>query len=111
MDLQAKYQDNVLVLAVEGRIDGTNAGELESATNSAIKEDDKAVVLNLQELTYISSAGLRSILITAKNLSARQAKFALSNIPANIMEIIKIAGFDKIISVYEDLNSAISAVK
>lgn len=110
MELQSARESNVLIVDVAGRIDGVNAGDFESSLRETINEDDKAVVLNLEGLSYISSAGLRSILITAKNLGRRQSKFALCQVPSNIMEIIKIAGFNKIITVHDSRDEATSAL-
>ena len=109
MDLTPDRNGSVLVISVNGRIDGVNAREFESSLSEMIA-DDKAVALNLAELSYISSAGLRSILITAKNLSSNSAKFALCSIPANIMEIVKVAGFDRIIDIHDNPEAAVAAL-
>ena len=100
-----------MVIQVRGRIDGINAQEFDESLNETINESDKAIVLNLENLLYISSAGLRSILLIAKALKNRGAKFALCSLPDSIMEIVKIAGFDKIIDVYGTEAPAIDAVK
>lgn len=109
MELTSEHKGPVLMISVSGRIDGVNAREFESSMSDIITSDDKAVVLNLAGLSYISSAGLRSILITAKNLSTNNAKFSLCAIPSNIMEIVKVAGFDRIIDIKDDQDSAIAA--
>lgn len=109
MELNSEHNGPVLIISVSGRIDGVNAREFESSMSDIISSEDKAVVLNLAELSYISSAGLRSILITAKNLSTNNAKFALCAIPSNIMEIVKVAGFDRIIDIKDDQATAIAA--
>ena len=110
MELKSEHNGPVLLISVDGRIDGVNAREFESSVGDIISNEDKAVVLNLAGLSYISSAGLRSILITAKNLSTNNAKFALCSIPSNIMEIVKVAGFDRIIDIKDDQDTAIAAL-
>lgn len=94
-----------------GRIDGINAQAFDESLNETINESDKGIVLNLENLLYISSAGLRSILLIAKALKNSSAKFALCALPDSIMEIVKIAGFDKIVDVYGTEALAINAVK
>ena len=54
----------------------------------------------------MSSAGLRTILMTAKRMQAQQTKFSLCSLQTNIKEIMQIAGFDRIISVVEDVAAA-----
>ena len=71
-----------------------------------IGSDDSGVVIGLNDLSYISSAGLRSMLMIAKSLSQRKIGFALHSVPESILEIIKIAGFDRIIDVVDDYGQA-----
>ena len=77
MDVTTERQDGVLSAQVGGRIDSANAVEFEEAIKTAIEESDRAVILDFEKLTYIGSAGLRAILLTAKTLENRNAKFAL----------------------------------
>ena len=94
-----------------GRIDGVNAQEfqenLDQKTESS--SDSQAVVLDLEHLSYISSAGLRSILVIAKTLKNKQIKFSMCTLPDPILEIIQITGFDKIIDIHESRSVAVAA--
>ena len=76
MDVTTERQDGVVSAQVGGRIDGSNAAEFEEAIRTAIEESDRAVILDFEKLVYISSAGLRAILLTAKSLGNRNAKLA-----------------------------------
>ena len=91
-------------------MDGITAREFEDAMKAAISESDHAVIVDLEVLSYISSAGLRAILLTAKDLWNRDAKFALSSLPAPIREVVEIAGFDKIIEVYASKAAALASL-
>ncbi len=110
MEVGVERQEGTLVAKAQGRIDGINASEFEQALRQAIAEDDKAVVLDLAELSYISSAGLRAILLIAKLLSQRGAKFGLCELSAPIREVFEISGFDKIVSIHQSRADAVSAV-
>ena len=68
MDVTTERQDDVLSAQVGGRIDGSNTAEFEEAIRTAIEENDRAVIMASEKLVYISSAGLRAILLTAKSL-------------------------------------------
>ena len=68
MDVSAERQDGVLSVRVEGRIDGANARQFEEAVRTAIEDGDRAVILDFEQLVYISSAGLRAVLMTAKSM-------------------------------------------
>ena len=80
MDLTTERSDNVLSVDVKGRIDGSNAVAFEEAVRNALDETDRAMIMDFGELAYISSAGLRVILLTAKSLQSqgRQAGAVLS---------------------------------
>ena len=110
MNVYATRYDSVLVAEISGRIDGMNAADFEKALSDCMSDSDTAVILDLSALNYISSAGLRSILLTAKNLSKQDAKFKLCEVPDPILEIIKIAGFDRIIDVVDTRDNALDSV-
>ena len=80
MEVRTERQDGTLVAEVEGRIDGVTAREFEDTMKSAISEEDAAVIMDLEGVSYVSSAGLRAILLIAKDLGKRDAKFALCSL-------------------------------
>ena len=110
VELQADQIEGILVISVAGRIDGLNAQEFHDNLDREISGSDNPVVLDLEKLSYISSAGLRSILLIAKTLQGRNTRFILCSLPDPIKEIFEIAGFDKIINVLESRSDAIAAI-
>ena len=95
---------------VGGRIDGTNASEFEEAIRTAFEESDRAVIVDFEKLVYISSAGLRAILLTAKSLDNRNAKFALCSLSDQIREVFETSGFDKIIAIHSSKAEALASL-
>ena len=110
LELQADQIEGALIISVAGRIDGMSAQEFHQNLDKEIGGSDNPVVLDLENLSYISSAGLRSILLIAKTLQGRKTKFMLCSLPGPIKEIFEIAGFDKIISVLESRSDAIATI-
>lgn len=110
-DLKAEELGHALVINVAGHVDSVNMRQFRSGLEQEIQSHDgPAVILDLEDLSYISSAGLRSILLVAEALSRRSKKFALCSLPSSILEIIQTTGFDNIIDVYVSRSSAIDAV-
>ena len=70
----------------------------------------KVAILDLEQLSYISSAGLRVILMTAKGLERREVKFGICSLSESIQEVFQISGFDKIIPVNSSQAEAIQAL-
>ena len=110
MDVTTERQDGVLSAQVGGRIDGTNASEFEEAIRTAIEESDRAVIVDFEKLAYISSAGLRAILLTAKSLDNRNAKFALCSLSDQIREVFETSGFDKVIAIHSSKAEALASL-
>ncbi len=110
MELTTERQDGVLSARVNGRIDGTNVREFEEAIRGAIQKDDRALIMDFEELSYISSAGLRAILLTAKTLRGQNAQFALCSLSSQIREVFEISGFDKIIAIHPNRGEALAAI-
>ena len=110
MDIGLERQDGALIAKPEGRIDGINASDFEKALRDAIDEEGGSLVVDLGGLTYISSAGLRAILLIAKLLAQRSAKFGLCSLSDPIREVFEISGFDKIVSIHGSRAEALAAV-
>ena len=111
MAVKSSRKDGTLIARTGGRIDGANAREFHVALEDAIDESDKNVVLDLADLTYISSAGLRVILMTAKTLQKQKAKFAICSLAPSIQEVFRISGFDRIIPIHDSLDDALTALQ
>ena len=108
--LQADQIEGVLIISAAGQVHGLNAREFHDNLYKEIIGSDSLVVLDLEKLSYINSAGLRSILLIAKRLKGRNTRFVVCSLSGPVEEIIKIAGFDKIIDVLESRSDAIAAV-
>ncbi len=92
-------------------MDGRNARAFQDELESVILDSDREVVLDLQRLYYISRAGLRVILLTAKALKRQEAKFAVCGLSDPVKEVFQISGFDKIIPVHPTLPEAKDAFR
>ena len=108
VDLYPEYDDSVLVLNPIGRIDGTNAKAFEEALLGRIDAGDANILMNFEGINYISSAGLRVLLMAAKRTSQTQGKLALCAVQDHIQEVFKFSGFSEIIPIHDDRPAAIS---
>ena len=110
MKVTIERDGDTLVAMAEDRVDGTNASEFQQALESAISDADRIVILDCDQLSYISSAGLRVILLTARALQRQNSKFAVCSLSEQIREVFEISGFDKIIPVHETRADALGAL-
>jgi len=110
MDTRISMVGNVLVAEIDGRIDGVTAREFEETVTSEISNREGPVVCDLSSVSYVSSAGLRSILVIAKRLSKAGAPFSVCGLSGPVAEVFRVSGFDKIIKAHENRQDALAAV-
>lgn len=109
MKLTTDRIEGALVATPGGRIDGLNARDFQEALKSAAGTDEKAVIVDFGGVTYISSAGLRAVLVVAKLMRERKSAFALCALSEPIREIFSVSGFDKIINIHATREEALAA--
>jgi anti-sigma B factor antagonist len=107
MKIRDKLVDSVRVVTVEGRIDANTAAEFGKAISALIESGDAKLVLDLEDLEYISSAGLREFLKAAKTLKAKSGKFAVCGLRDYVREVFDMSGFDTIIPIHGCVEDAI----
>ncbi len=75
-----------------------------------IEEGEVNFIVDFEELDYISSAGLRSILVTAKKLKSTNGKLLLTKLKDVVKEVFEISGFSKIIPIYDSMDAALEQI-
>ncbi len=97
MTIEQKKSDGKLTVELEGRLDTTTAPQLEEALKSAM-EGVTELELDLKDLVYISSAGLR-VLLAAQKVMNRQGSMVILNANEDLMEIFEVTGFTDILTI------------
>ena len=87
------------MISLIGRLDASTAAEAETQILAACATSER-MLLELSELEYISSAGLRVLLITAKTMQHKAGKLALCNMSPPVKEIFNISGFNSIFKIF-----------
>jgi anti-anti-sigma factor len=102
MDIESKIGNGFTSIAIKGRLDAVTAAAAESAINGTIEAGASNLVLNLSGLEYVSSAGLRVLLVTAKKLSRQNGKIVLCCLQDTVREVFTVSGFLSIFPVAAD---------
>ncbi len=110
MEIPTEQANGAMILIPSGRIDGQNALDFQASIDKAIGESNQPVILELSDLNYISSAGLRVILLLAKTLSSRSIHFSICAIAPAVKEVFEISGFGNIIDIKDTREEAIAAI-
>ncbi len=111
MDIEVLEErvETTLVLLPVSRLDSANARAFEGIVMDHVRAGELNIIVDFSRLIFISSSGMRVLLIAAKQIQAKQGKLALSDMHPNIREIFAISGFDQIISIYDSRAEALAA--
>lgn len=100
-ELQIKVErlETQVVLHASGPLDSNTAPDLQEPLLQAAEAPTGGVTLDLAEVTYMSSAGLRVLLMAAKALQKRSERLRLTNVPPHVYTVLNLAGFTSFIDV------------
>ncbi|MEN6610513.1 MAG: STAS domain-containing protein [Methanoregulaceae archaeon] len=109
MEIRTERTRGVLVFTLNGRLDGFGAGILQDTIRKEVKDDDRAVVLDLELVPYLSSAGIRVFLSLKNEIKKRKGFFALCNTSGYPLKVLESAGFLSVLERYSSADAAIAA--
>lgn len=110
MQLTSKQFGSARVVKLAGRIDHDNAEDFKAALQPYLSQCEAggALVLDFTDVTYISSAGFRVLLLAQRHASSLKCAFATGGAQAVVMEIFAISKFDKVISCHGTVRDALA---
>lgn len=113
MEVKVREIANVLLVQVEGRIDHTTAHDFEHTLlprlSGCTGETQKAL-LDLSDVAYMSSAGLRVLMLAAKQCQKQHGEMVIAALQPILQEVFRISRFDKIFRVFETVQTALDTI-
>ena len=114
MELQETRDGDVLALAASGRLDHETAEGFQKTlgpylANCSDKGD--SIVIDLADVSYVSSVGLRALLVASKQVKASNGKIAVAGMQPTVAEVFRISRFDAILPAYPNVSEAVAALK
>ena len=110
MTTESSCETGALVIRAGNRLDSANAREFHHQLGPAIETARQAVIVDMEELIYISSAGLRVILQVSKQLERHSVRFAICSLSKPVREVFEVSGFDRVIDIRPSRADALAAV-
>ena len=98
MQIHTFTEDSTLIMKVSGRLDTITAPELEKELSSACLDGITKLIMDFSDLEYISSAGLRVLLLAAKKMKGN-GSFVVRNVNEIVKEVLDVTGFLDILTV------------
>lgn len=109
MDIEEESGERVTVLRPVGRLDSHASRDFETRVMRVVDSGAGAMVIDCGGLEYISSAGLRVLLLAAKNLKPAGRKIVLCTLRENVQEVFDVSGFSSLFEVYGTRDAALAA--
>lgn len=109
ISINVKKEQLFSIVHVSGKIDASTSDDLEDCLINLLENGENKIILDLENIEYISSAGLRVLIVITKQLYDT-GHFCICNLSDNVMEIIEMAGFNVFMNIYGDLDDARSKI-
>jgi len=109
--MELKKIDDIVVVYLKNRLDATNAPRLQNEIVPMINENEKKFILNMQELEYISSGGLRLIVLMIKKIKQYEGNLILTNLHPFVENIIDMTGFTQLLTIANNEEEAFDLLK
>lgn len=110
MKLNLSKEDDMQIIDIEGELDIKTSEKMEKSIIS-ILENEKKIILLMDKCSYISTEGLKSLLLIAKQIKKAGAKGVICGLIDEVREVIEITGFDIILKCCNNLQEAIQLIK
>jgi anti-anti-sigma factor len=110
MNVVVEEKEDYSVLRLKGRMDATSMPLLESKIDHLIQKKVLRVLLDFSHVDYLSSAGLRFLLAATKKVKSSGGLLVISSVAEEVMEIIKMAGFERILHIFPNEKKALEAL-
>jgi anti-sigma B factor antagonist len=99
LDVTTEVVEGVTVHRVRGKIDTLTSPNLESAIRPSLTGEGRRVILDMREITFISSAGIRVIAVAARQVAAGQGGLAIFGLRSAVIDVFEICGLNEMIPI------------
>ena len=100
MEIGEQIVGDIYIISISGRMDTMNSKDVEAKLDGAIDEKREKIIINLRELVYISSVGLRVLLAALKKQRKNEGSLQLASLQPFVQNVFKITGLDKVIPIF-----------
>ena len=111
MEFTQEQAGEVAIVKLAGRLDSSAAQPAEENFTQMLGTGAPRLAIDMSGLEYISSAGLRVLLVVAKKVQQAQGKMVLFGLAPNVREVFSVSGFDRIFAIQSDADAAVAAVR
>jgi stage II sporulation protein AA (anti-sigma F factor antagonist) len=111
MEIATEHLESIVLVRIKGRCYSSDADVVEDGLATVLGGGAPHLAVDMTELDYISSAGLRVLLKLAKQIQSGKGKVVLFGLRPNVREVFSISAFDRIFSIHNDRATAVAAIR
>jgi anti-anti-sigma factor len=110
MDLSEQQVGRVWVVTARGRLDGVTSSIFTQRIDALVSGSEPRLLVDLAEVDFVSSAGLRAVLTIVKKVKSQKGVLALCAVQAPVQEVLEITGFAGMIDIHPERSAALAAL-
>lgn len=109
LTIEEMHAEEVCVVVVSGRIDSANADNVKGRLTDLLASGEKAVLVDMSNLLYLTSAGFRALLMATDEAEQRSAWFALCGMPAIVRDLFEMGGLADAFTIFDSRREAVAS--
>lgn len=109
MNITEREQNGITIFMLDGRVDSEGAVDLDLALQAATGEGKHKMVLDMSQVRYINSSGLRTLADILTQNKSEGGDLKLVNLNPKVQRVLQIIGFDKFFAIYQTTDEALAA--
>ncbi len=108
MEIKEETRGDIKIIDLHGRLDASTSPGVEKQLLALVAQGQVRIVFDLSGLSYISSLGLRVLMVVAKQVHTGGGKLALATLNDSVREIFSLAGFTQLFAVFQTVDEAVA---
>ncbi len=110
INIDTSIENDVATIILNGDVDASSSLDLDNAINGVKNDGHKKILIDAQELHYISSAGLGVFMSYIKDFEKEQIKLVLFGLNEKVLNVFKMLGLDQLLSIESNAEDALKSV-
>lgn len=99
------------IVHIDGDLDSMGTHMVERKFDAALDGDSKRIIVDMDAVSFISSAGMAMLLVRGKRLRQQDGQLVIANASSRVLEVLALAGFNELFSVYPTIEDAVEALE
>lgn len=106
MQISRHDENGLTVLSLQGRLDHASADALQAAASTAIDEGCRALIIEMTDVDFIASVGIRALIRPSQAIAKLGGKLAVTDLKPQMRDFFKLTGLDQMFTVFDSVQQA-----